>query len=119
MSHSYYYALLFSPELTFQSGAEKREAILALRDYMHKNPEIKTGDRHYHTIDYAIEPFLSGRKNLSEEFRAKVIHAELTHDQRVDVQRMGFSARVVGQQAYEFYSDQKRQEGGAYATLQY
>jgi hypothetical protein len=118
ISSSYYYALLFSPELSAQGKDEKLSAIFQLRDYIHKNPDIKTGDRTYLSIDYAIEPFLSGRKCLSENFRSKVIHAELTQDQRVDVQRMGFSTRVVGQQAYEFYTDQNRQKGGDYAALQ-
>ena len=105
MSLSYYYALLFSPELSHSGADEKRVAIASLQDYLEARPDIKTGERTYHSIGYAAEPFLSGRINLAETFRAKVIHAELTQDERVDVQRLGFSARVVGPAAYEFYKD--------------
>lgn len=116
MSLSYYYALLFSPELSHSGADEKRNAIVALQDYLEARPEIKTGERAYHSIAYAAEPYLNGRINLAEIFRAKVIHAELTQEEFVDVRRLGFSARVVGPTAYEFYRDSYVEEGALHVA---
>lgn len=103
MSDAKYFSIAFSYDLAHANADVKKGAILKLHDYFDARPEINTGDETYHPVSYAVSPFLDGSINLSEVFKAKVVHAELTEQQSVEVQRLGFSTRVVGPQAFTFY----------------
>ncbi len=105
MSLSQYFAIVFSPELSGGSAEQKRQAILQLQDYFQTHDYINTGGEIYYPIAYATEPLLNGKVDLSENFRAKVVHAELTEGERAEVQRIGFHARAVGPAAFTFYNE--------------
>lgn len=105
MSFASYVSIAFSYDLCHSDGVTKEKAILNLKDYLEARPDIKTGKDIPLSISYAVAPYLSGDIKLSETFRVKVIHAELTETQRIDITRLGFSTRVVGPRAYEFFSN--------------
>lgn len=103
MSVTSYFSIAFSYDLAHADADTKKGALVKLQDYFEAKPEINTGDETYHPVSYAVTPFLDGSINLSETFKAKVVHAELTESQSADVQRLGFSTRVVGPAAFEFF----------------
>ncbi len=106
MSQSSYFSIFLSYDLIDKELEVKKDAIRRLQDYFERNPNINTGDDAYYPASYATTPFLDGREDakLKEVFRAKVLHAELTESERVDVQRLGFSLSVAGPHAFAFYN---------------
>lgn len=104
MSVAGYFSIAFSYELAHGDAEIKKAALLKLQDYFDARSEINTGDETYHPASYAVAPFLDGSINLAETFKAKVIHAELTEQESAEIQRLGFSTRVVGPEAFHFYA---------------
>ena len=109
MSNSYHVSIAFSQHLAAMPPQEKRKAIVGLQDYFQAKSFINTGNGDvYHTVSYAVEPFLNGRINLESPRKIEVIHAELTQDECEEVQGLGFSTRYIAPQVFAHLS---RSEG--------
>ena len=101
MSNSYHVSIAFSQHLAGMPPKEKLKAITSLQEYFQAKSFINTGNGNiYHTISYAVEPFLNGRVDLQSHKRARVLNAELTSFECEEVQGLGFSTRCIAPQVF-------------------
>lgn len=104
---THYVSISFSQHLSQEDSGRKKEALLNLKNFLERRPDINTGDSDYYPISYATAPYFDGTIDLAGVFKARIINAELSHSEQLEVAQLGFTTRIVGPHAFSFYAHDK------------